>query len=50
MSAFFLFSQGNRTRVKDENPTAGFGDIVSATVLRFFIVFILIRFAGYFMC
>ena len=30
MSAFFLYSQANRTRVKDENPTASFGEIVSS--------------------
>lgn len=29
MSAFFLYSQANRTRVKDENPSASFGEIVS---------------------
>eukprot|EP00543_Licmophora_paradoxa_P004205 CAMPEP_0202454682 /NCGR_PEP_ID=MMETSP1360-20130828/12348_1 /ASSEMBLY_ACC=CAM_ASM_000848 /TAXON_ID=515479 /ORGANISM="Licmophora paradoxa, Strain CCMP2313" /LENGTH=200 /DNA_ID=CAMNT_0049074057 /DNA_START=145 /DNA_END=747 /DNA_ORIENTATION=- len=27
MSAFFLYSQGNRARVKEENPEAPFGDI-----------------------
>jgi len=27
MSAFFLFSQGNRSRIKEENPSASFGDI-----------------------
>ena len=31
MSAFFLYSQGNRTRVKEENPEASFGEIVSHT-------------------
>ena len=30
MSAFFLYSQGNRSRIKEENPTASFGDIVSS--------------------
>lgn len=29
MSAFFLYSQGNRQRVKEENPEAPFGEIVS---------------------
>lgn len=29
MSAFFLFSQANRNTVKEENPEASFGDIVS---------------------
>jgi len=32
MSAFFLYSQGNRTRVKEENPEASFGEIVSSPV------------------
>ena len=32
MSAFFLYSQGNRTRVKEENPEASFGEIVSSSV------------------
>lgn len=30
MSAFFLYSNANRERVKEENPDAKFGDIVSA--------------------
>jgi HMG (high mobility group) box len=30
MSAFFLYSQGNRSRVKEENPEASFGEVVSA--------------------
>jgi hypothetical protein len=29
MSSFFLYSQANRPRVKEENPDAAFGDIVS---------------------
>jgi hypothetical protein len=29
MSAFFLYSNANRERVKEENPDAKFGDIVS---------------------
>mmetsp|Transcript_28796 Transcript_28796/g.54405 ORF Transcript_28796/g.54405 Transcript_28796/m.54405 type:complete len:100 (-) Transcript_28796:845-1144(-) len=29
MSAFFLYSNANRVRVKEENPEAKFGDIVS---------------------
>jgi len=29
MSAFFLYSQANRSRIKEENPEASFGDIVS---------------------
>jgi hypothetical protein len=33
MSAFFLYSQENRSRVKEENPEASFGDIVSHSAL-----------------
>jgi hypothetical protein len=29
MSAFFLFSQGNRVNVKEEFPEASFGEVVS---------------------
>ena len=29
MSAFFLYSNANRVRIKEENPDARFGDIVS---------------------
>lgn len=29
MSAFFLYSQANRTAVKESNPDASFGDVVS---------------------
>ena len=29
LSAFFLYSQGNRPRVKEENPEASFGEVVS---------------------
>lgn len=29
MSAFFLYSQENRSRVKEESPDASFGDVVS---------------------
>ena len=29
MSAFFLYSNANRERVKEENPDAKFGEIVS---------------------
>jgi hypothetical protein len=29
MSAFFLYSQGNRTTTKENNPDASFGEIVS---------------------
>lgn len=29
MSAFFLYSQAFRQRTKEENPEAGFGDLVS---------------------
>eukprot|EP00594_Rhizosolenia_setigera_P016562 CAMPEP_0178967564 /NCGR_PEP_ID=MMETSP0789-20121207/17677_1 /TAXON_ID=3005 /ORGANISM="Rhizosolenia setigera, Strain CCMP 1694" /LENGTH=103 /DNA_ID=CAMNT_0020653213 /DNA_START=373 /DNA_END=683 /DNA_ORIENTATION=+ len=28
MSAFFIYSNANRARIKEENPDAGFGDIV----------------------
>lgn len=30
MSAYFLFSQANRALIKEQNPEAGFGDIVSS--------------------
>jgi hypothetical protein len=33
MSAFFLYSQGTRTRTKEENPEATFGDLVSEFVV-----------------
>ena len=33
MSAFFLYSNANRERVKGENPDAKFGDIVSVTFI-----------------
>ena len=42
MSAFFLYSQGNRTRVKDENPSASFGEIVSKA--NFVFLFVAIAF------
>ena len=29
LSAFFLYSKGNRPRVKEENPEASFGEVVS---------------------
>lgn len=29
LSAFFLYSQANRARVKEENPDSPFGEIVS---------------------
>lgn len=32
MSAFFLYSNANRERVKEENPEAKFGDIVSGWI------------------
>lgn len=35
MSAFFIYSNANRARIKEENPDAGFGDIVSTTVVIF---------------
>lgn len=38
MSAFFLYSQANRTRVKDENPSASFGEIVSLEFREYMIV------------
>ena len=34
MSAFFLYSNANRERVKEENPEAKFGDIVSVSTDR----------------
>lgn len=33
MSAFFLYSNAHRQRVKEENPDAKFGDIVSSLPL-----------------
>jgi len=33
MSAFFLYSNANRARVKEESPEAKFGDIVSSSLL-----------------
>jgi hypothetical protein len=33
MSAFFLYSNANRDRVKEENPEAKFGDIVSVILI-----------------
>mmetsp|Transcript_14135 Transcript_14135/g.20062 ORF Transcript_14135/g.20062 Transcript_14135/m.20062 type:complete len:104 (+) Transcript_14135:198-509(+) len=35
MSAFFLYSNANRARVKADNPDAKFGDIVSHQLFRF---------------
>jgi hypothetical protein len=35
MSAFFIFSQANRQRIKEENPEASFGDLVSKTMSIF---------------
>ncbi len=35
MSAFFLYSNANRDRVKAENPESKFGDIVSGCVCVF---------------
>jgi len=34
MSAFFLYSQGNRSRIKEENPEASFGEIVSSPTVK----------------
>jgi hypothetical protein len=36
MSAFFLYSNANRDRVKEENPDAKFGDIVSVSSIFFY--------------
>lgn len=33
MSAFFLYSNANRARIKEENPEAKFGDIVSTILV-----------------
>jgi hypothetical protein len=33
MSAFFLYSNANRDRVKEENPGVAFGQIVSITIV-----------------
>ena len=33
MSSFFLYSNANRARVKEENPDAKFGDIVSTSIV-----------------
>jgi hypothetical protein len=38
MSAFFLYSNANRARVKADNPDAKFGDIVSHHIVRFVFV------------
>jgi HMG (high mobility group) box len=35
MSAFFLFAQANRTRVKEENPDATFGQIARYLARQF---------------
>ena len=35
LSAFFLFSQSERPKVKEANPDAAFGEIVSDSFLRF---------------
>ncbi|CAB9528317.1 group protein B1 [Seminavis robusta] len=35
MSAFFLYSQGNRSRVKEENPSASFGDVARTLAAQF---------------
>ena len=32
MSAFFLYSNANRARIKEEHPDASFGDLVSAPI------------------
>jgi hypothetical protein len=41
MSAFFLYSQANRPRVKEENPEAAFGEIVSRVSTRVLIALLL---------
>lgn len=33
MSSFFLYSQANRQRTKEANPTASFGEIVSSSIV-----------------
>lgn len=38
MSAFFLYSQGFRSRTKDSNPDASFGDIVSPIICLNYII------------
>lgn len=35
MSSFFLYSQANRQRTKEANPTATFGEIVSSYLCLF---------------
>eukprot|EP00527_Entomoneis_sp_CCMP2396_P003224 CAMPEP_0198142670 /NCGR_PEP_ID=MMETSP1443-20131203/5402_1 /TAXON_ID=186043 /ORGANISM="Entomoneis sp., Strain CCMP2396" /LENGTH=196 /DNA_ID=CAMNT_0043805739 /DNA_START=46 /DNA_END=636 /DNA_ORIENTATION=+ len=35
MSSFFLYSQGNRTRVKEENPEASFGEVARILAHQF---------------
>ena len=45
MSAFFLYSQANRTRVKEENPEASFGEIVSTSWIRLHSVLLFLLFA-----
>ena len=36
MSAYMQYSVANRGRIKEENPTAAFGDIVSSIAVRLF--------------
>lgn len=37
MSSFFLYSNANRARVKEENPDAKFGDVVSSFICWMFV-------------
>ena len=40
MSSFFLYSNANRARVKEENPDAKFGDVVSSFICWMFCVYV----------
>ena len=40
MSAFFLYSNANRDRVKEENPGVAFGQIVSTTTTSYYVSFL----------
>jgi len=44
MSAFFLYSNANRERVKEENPDARFGDIVSVSFVFLWRGFLVVGF------
>ena len=43
MSAFFMYSNAHRERVKTENPEAKFGDIVSSIICYYYGCFLGLR-------